>query len=158
MGRVFFIWLWPVEQESFSKGKTNENETKIHPPCGCATFVIQKNHLSDYNKIVQVILQKGKVIYGEAIKFARTHKMNVQISYRLYRLLTPKDRRKIIYNQYKADIRDILKQLCGYKGEEILEGRLMPDHIHMPVNLPLKISVSSLMGYFIRKKRNKDVG
>ena len=72
-----------------------------------------KNHLSDCNKIVQVILQKGKVIYGEAIKFARTHKMNVQISYRLHHLLTPKDRRKIIYNQYKADIRDILKQLCG---------------------------------------------
>ncbi|EFV02522.1 hypothetical protein HMP0721_0430 [Pseudoramibacter alactolyticus ATCC 23263] len=83
--------------------------------------------------------------------------MNVQISYRLYRLLTPKDRRKIIYNQYKADIRDILKQLCGYKGEEILEGRLMSDHIHMPVNIPPKISVSSFMGYFIRKKRINDV-
>ena len=60
---------------------------------------------------------------------------------------TPKYRRKIIYNQYKADIRDIIKQLCSYKGVEIIEGHLMPDHIHMLVSIPPKISVSSFMGY-----------
>ena len=31
-------------------------------------------------------------------------------------VFTPKYRRKVIYNQYKADIRDIIKQLCSYKG------------------------------------------
>lgn len=31
-------------------------------------------------------------------------------------VFTPKYRRKIIYNQYKESIRDILKQLCNYKG------------------------------------------
>ena len=41
-------------------------------------------------------------------------------------VFTPKYRRKIIYNQYKADIRDIIKQLCSYKGVEIIEGHLMP--------------------------------
>lgn len=30
-------------------------------------------------------------------------------------VFTPKYRRKIIYNQYKESIRDILKQLCAYK-------------------------------------------
>jgi putative transposase len=45
-------------------------------------------------------------------------------------VFTPKYRRKIIFNQYKADIRDIVKQLCSYKGVEIIEGHLMPDHIH----------------------------
>lgn len=34
-------------------------------------------------------------------------------------VFTPKYRRKVIYNQYKADIRDIIKQLCSYKGVEI---------------------------------------
>ena len=61
--------------------------------------------------------------------------------------ITPKYRRKIVYNQYKADLRDILKQLCSYKGVEILEGHLMPDHVHMLVSIPPKISVSSFMGY-----------
>lgn len=59
----------------------------------------------------------------------------------------PKYRRKIIYNQYKESIRDILKQLCAYKGVEILEGHLMPDHIHMLVSIPPKLSVSQFMGY-----------
>ena len=34
-------------------------------------------------------------------------------------VFTPKYRRKIIYNQYKADIRDIIKQLCSYKVQLI---------------------------------------
>ena len=44
-------------------------------------------------------------------------------------VFTPKYRRKMIYNQYKTDLRDIIKQLCKYKGVEILEGHLMPDHV-----------------------------
>lgn len=62
-------------------------------------------------------------------------------------VFTPKYRRKVIYNQYKQSIREILKQLCRYKGVEIIEGHLMPDHIHMLVSIPPKISVSSFMGY-----------
>ena len=38
-------------------------------------------------------------------------------------VFTPKYRRKVIYNQLKVDIRDILKQLCSYKGVEIIEVR-----------------------------------
>ncbi len=58
-------------------------ETINHPLCGCASIVIQKNHLSVYNRVVQAILQKGKVIYGEERTCTRTYKMDVQISYRL---------------------------------------------------------------------------
>ena len=62
-------------------------------------------------------------------------------------VFTPKYRRKAIYNQYKVSIRDILKQLCAYKGVEIIEGHLMPDHVHMLVSIPPKLSVSQFMGY-----------
>ena len=62
-------------------------------------------------------------------------------------VFTPKYRRKIIYNKYREDLREILKMLCDWKGVEILEGHLMPDHIHMRVSIPPKISVSSFMGY-----------
>ena len=41
----------------------------------------------------------------------------------------------------------ILRQLCSYKGVEILEGHLMPDHVNMLVSIPPKISVSQFMGY-----------
>ena len=33
------------------------------------------------------------------------------------------------------------------EGVEIIEGHLMPDHVHMLVSIPPKISVSSFMGY-----------
>ena len=62
-------------------------------------------------------------------------------------VFTPKYRRKIIYNQIRRDIGEILRRLCEYKGAEIIEGHLMPDHVHIPVSIPPKISVSSFMGY-----------
>ncbi len=62
-------------------------------------------------------------------------------------VFTSKYRRKAIYGQYKESIGEILRSLCNHKGVEIIEGRLMPDHIHMLVSIPPKLSVSSFMGY-----------
>ena len=62
-------------------------------------------------------------------------------------VFTPKYRRKAIYGQCKESIGKILRQLCNYKGVEIIEGHLMVDHIHMPVSIPPKYSVSNFMGY-----------
>ena len=42
-------------------------------------------------------------------------------------VFTPKYRRKIIYNQLRKDICQILKDLCKWKGVEIIEGHMMPD-------------------------------
>ena len=62
-------------------------------------------------------------------------------------VFTPKYRRKIIYGKYRKSIGEILRRLCSYKGVEIIEGNLCPDHVHMLVSIPPKISVSSFMGY-----------
>lgn len=62
-------------------------------------------------------------------------------------VFTPKYRRKIIYNKLKGDIVEIIKDLCKWKGVEIIEGNAMIDHVHMIVSIPPKISVSSFMGY-----------
>ena len=62
-------------------------------------------------------------------------------------VFTPKYRRKVIYNQYRNSLREILRRLCEYKGVKIIEGELMSDHVHMLVLIPPKISVSSFMGY-----------
>lgn len=37
--------------------------------------------------------------------------------------------------------------MCGYKGVEILEGHMMPDHVHLLLSIPPSISISSFMGY-----------
>ena len=62
-------------------------------------------------------------------------------------VFTPKYRRKTIYGQYIESIGQIIRQLCNYKGVEIIEGHLMPDHIHLLVSIPPKYSVSQFMGY-----------
>jgi len=62
-------------------------------------------------------------------------------------VFTPKYRRKIIYYQLRADIQKIIKDLCKWKGIEILEGHMMADHIHLLLSIPPKHSVSQIMGY-----------
>ena len=39
---------------------------------------------------------------------------------RYHIVFTPKYRRKVIYNQLRKDISEILTQLCKYKGVEIM--------------------------------------
>lgn len=62
-------------------------------------------------------------------------------------VFTPKYRRKIIYYKLRKDIQQIIKQLCKWKGVEIIEGHMMPDHIHLLVSIPPKYSISQFMGY-----------
>ena len=62
-------------------------------------------------------------------------------------VFVPKYRRRVIYGKIKVDIGKILRKLCEQKGVEIIEANLCPDHIHMLVSIPPKISVSSFVGY-----------
>ena len=59
----------------------------------------------------------------------------------------PKYRRKAIYGKLRSDIGQIIRQLCSYKGVEIIEAHAMPDHIHILARIPPKIAVSNFMGY-----------
>ncbi|MDT2104258.1 IS200/IS605 family transposase, partial [Enterococcus faecalis] len=62
-------------------------------------------------------------------------------------VFTPKYRRKVIYGQLRQDIGKILRKLCEMKEVEIIEAHAMPDHIHMLVRIPPKLSVSGFMGF-----------
>ena len=62
-------------------------------------------------------------------------------------VFAPKYRRQEIYGKIKEDIGKILRKLCKQKGVEIIEAELCPDHIHMLVSIPPKLSVSSFVGY-----------
>ena len=62
-------------------------------------------------------------------------------------VFAPKYRRQIIYGKYKASIGQTLRLLCERKGVKIHEAEACPDHIHMLVSIPPKLSISSFMGY-----------
>ena len=62
-------------------------------------------------------------------------------------VFAPKYRRKVFYGEKRMAIGEILRQLCEWKGVHIIEAEVCPDHVHMLVEIPPKISVSSFMGY-----------
>ena len=66
-------------------------------------------------------------------------------------VFAPKYRRKVFYEEKRVEIREILRQLCAWKGVEIVEGEICPDHIHLLISIPPKMSVSGFMGYLKRK-------
>lgn len=62
-------------------------------------------------------------------------------------VFAPKYRRKEIYGKIRQDIGIILRELCSRKGVQILAAEACPNHIHLYVSIPPKLSVSSFMGY-----------
>ena len=59
----------------------------------------------------------------------------------------PKCRRKVLYGQLRKDLGEVFRQLAKQKQSEVLEGHLMPDHVHMLVSIPPKYAVAQVVGY-----------
>lgn len=62
-------------------------------------------------------------------------------------VFAPKYRRMVFYNEKKIAIGKILRQLCEWKGVNIIEAEACSDHIHMLLEIPPKMAVSKFMGY-----------
>ena len=62
-------------------------------------------------------------------------------------VFAPKYRRKVFFQDKREEIRDIIKILCQWKGVDIIEGEICPDHIHLLLSIPPKMSISCFMGY-----------
>ena len=100
--------------------------------------------------IVQVAGPRGKVIAMAQKANSLSH---AKWLCKYHIVFSPKHGRKAIYNQYRRDLGEILRSLCQREGVEIIEGHLMPDHVHMLVSIPPKLSVSSFMGCLFRALR-----
>ena len=62
-------------------------------------------------------------------------------------VFAPKFRRKVAYGDMRVEIGKILRELCNWKGVEIVQAEVCPDHIHMLVKIPPKMSVSGFVGF-----------
>jgi putative transposase len=59
----------------------------------------------------------------------------------------PKGRKKALFGPIRRDLGEVLRRLAEQKECRVLEGHLMPDHVHMLVSIPPKYAVSSVVGY-----------
>lgn len=62
-------------------------------------------------------------------------------------VFAPKYRRKIFYKEKRVAVGKILRELCEWKGVNIVEAEVCADHVHMLLEIPPKYSISSFMGY-----------
>lgn len=60
---------------------------------------------------------------------------------------TPKYRFRILKDKLGKELYRTIYILCGIKDCEVLELNIQPDHVHLVVIVPPKISISTLMGH-----------
>jgi REP-associated tyrosine transposase len=59
----------------------------------------------------------------------------------------PKYRRKGLYGEIRASLGGIFHELAKQKECRIVEGHLLPDHVHMCIEIPPKHAVASVIGF-----------
>jgi putative transposase len=59
----------------------------------------------------------------------------------------PKCRRRTLYEQLRRHLGEVFRDLARHRESRILEGHLMPDHVHMLISIPPKYAVSQVIGY-----------
>ena len=62
-------------------------------------------------------------------------------------VIIPKYRKRMLYGKVKKHVGEVIKEVCRQRGIELIEGHLMPDHIHMCVSIPPKHSVAFAIGF-----------
>lgn len=62
-------------------------------------------------------------------------------------VFTPKYRRKVMFGEIRKFLGPIFHELARQKECRIIEGHLMPDHVHMCIEIPPKYSVASVVGF-----------
>ncbi len=59
----------------------------------------------------------------------------------------PKRRKKKVFGALRRQLGEIFHELASHKESRIVEGHVMPDHIHMCLSIPPKYAVSHVVGY-----------
>ena len=59
----------------------------------------------------------------------------------------PKYRKKTLYGQLRQYLGEVFKDLARSRDSEVLEGHMMPDHVHMLISIPPKYAVSQVVGF-----------
>jgi putative transposase len=62
-------------------------------------------------------------------------------------IFTPKCRRKVLYEKLRPHLGEVFRKLAEQKESRILEGHLVPDHVHMLISIPPKYAVSQVIGF-----------
>ena len=59
----------------------------------------------------------------------------------------PKRRKKKLFGALRRHLGEVFRELAQHKESAVVEGHLMPDHVHICLSIPPKYAVSNVVGY-----------
>ena len=59
----------------------------------------------------------------------------------------PKCRKKTLYGQLRKYLVSLFKDLASQRECKIIEGHLLPDHVHILISIPPKYAVAQVVGF-----------
>jgi len=62
-------------------------------------------------------------------------------------VFVPKRRRRVLFGRARRKLGEVFHALARQKECQILEGHLLPDHVHMCIAIPPKCPVASVIGF-----------
>lgn len=62
-------------------------------------------------------------------------------------VFVPKRRRKVVFGTIRQRLGGMFHELARQKECRIVEGHLLPDHVHMCIEIPPKYAVASIVGF-----------
>jgi putative transposase len=62
-------------------------------------------------------------------------------------VIIPKYRKRKLYGKVRKHVGEVLREVCRQRGIGVVEGHVMPDHIHMCLSIPPKHSVAFAIGF-----------
>jgi len=71
----------------------------------------------------------------------------VEVGRKYHVIFVPKRRRKVLYGEVRQQLKGIFHELARQKECQILEGHLLPDHVHMVIAIPPQYAVSAVIGF-----------
>lgn len=66
---------------------------------------------------------------------------------RYHIVFIPKYRKKAIFGRLRREIGGVLRDLCRQQGIELVEGHAQPDHVHVCLSIPPRMSVAYAVGW-----------
>ena len=138
----FLLWLKQVEYTRVSLQR-NEGVRNKKPRAMRVRFMLKQK--ASTSSTIKVFKPENCTRKGRC--FMENSLAHTKWVCKYHIVFTPKYRRKAIYYELRADIQQIIKDLCKWKGIEIIEGHMMADHIHLLLSIPPKYSVFQIMGY-----------
>ncbi|MGB3199054.1 MAG: IS200/IS605 family transposase [Saprospiraceae bacterium] len=66
-------------------------------------------------------------------------------------VVIPKCRRKTLYGQLRRYLGEVFRNLATQRECRLVEGHLLPDHVHRLISIPPKHAVSGVVGFLTGK-------